>query len=158
YVSKDRALGIWPIGAIQAPVPRFDLPVLTQTWRVMLPPELAAATQPEELVRSAIGDPEPREALAAVASASIRDRWKSMAGVLSGPALAARWMTDQQRSGSPGDPSFAGWSEHLLALPASDEATLNVYRPGVIAAWSYCLALAAGGLVFWLGGRSGWLL
>jgi hypothetical protein len=158
YVSKDRPLGIWPMGAIQAPVPRFDLPVLTQTWRVILPPELATATPSAELASSPIGDAEPHEALAAVATRSIRDRWNSIAGVLLGPALAARWMTDEKPSGSTGDPSFAGWSEDLLALPASDEATLAVYRPSVIAAWSYCLALAAGGLVFWLGGRGGWLL
>src|SRR5204863_9363312 len=65
YVSKG-SLGIWPMGMIRAPVPRFDLPVLAQTWRVMLPPELAAASQGEELHVSAPGDEDRREALAAV--------------------------------------------------------------------------------------------
>jgi hypothetical protein len=159
YVSKDSSLGIWPVGTVRAPVPHFDVPVLSQSWRVMLPPDLDIATQSRQPADSEVRNPEQHEGpLRAVPANPLRDRFESAARVFSGPALAMRWMTTERGRVSAGDSSFAGWNEYVLPLPASEEALLSVYRPRVLMAWSYCIALAAGALVFWLRGRSGWLL
>jgi hypothetical protein len=158
YISKEPALGIWPTGAVRAPVPCFDLPVLEQTWRVLLPLSLATVTRPAEFPRLATPNADQHQESPAAPTDSIGDRIRSIGRALLGPALVTHFLTVAQQHDLARDPSFSGWSEHVLLLPASAEATLLVYRPTIIAAWSYCLALAAGAMIFWVRGRSGWWL
>lgn len=159
YISKDSPLGVWPIGAIHAPIPHFAVPVLSQSWRVFLPPDLDAMTKAGAPADLSAGNSEQHEGpLPAAPEKRLRDRLMSAAEFLSGPALAPRWIAPEPKRVSGSDPSFAAWDMYIISLPAGDEALLTVYRPVVLMVWFYCIVLVAAALVFWLRARGGWLL
>lgn len=145
YSSDGPKLGRWPIGQLTAPVPRADLPVISQAWAVALPPgwvaSSAAANKSSEFgtaSTSASSDPTP--------SGLLRQGLARRA--IFGPGLAV-WEASSQVpefSWSTGG-NLAGWQVQLATLPTDGPAALGIYCPAILRSWSLCLALVGA----WIG-------
>jgi hypothetical protein len=146
YSSAGAAVGRWPTGRLAAPILQTDLPVLSQTWTVSLPPGLAAmGIEPRSQVRKL--SPAPKKTGAG-----------GLLGLLSGPDLVSRLeLLPQPEVETSSDAALLGWSMVRVDLPRGTEATLAVYRPAVIAAWSFCCGLIAAALVMRIRSPAAWL-
>src|SRR5262249_8552137 len=146
YSSSGSGFGAWPTGKLTAPIPQPDLPVLTKSWSVLLPPKLAAMVDRQF--------PAAADENATTGPSSVHTLRTS----LDGPQLASRLaLFSAPPAQASSDPAFRGWTVIDLDLPPGNEATLAVYRPTIVGTWSLCLGLIAAGMVMRLRDVPRWI-